>query len=201
MVGEEYPATFNMEQFKALKAFSQRMTYCTQQLQRIGSGSGRTVFKIDDTKVLKLAKNQKGVAQNGVELAYKDDWYFEGILAKVLDFDENDLWVEMELARKVTKPMFRKYFGVNPDEFGRYLTHRHNANHGKRNFFHIPPEVSSLLDQSDLFNEIYEFADAIGNVGDLGRLSTYGWVKRNGEDRIVIIDYGLDNSVYDTYYS
>ena len=38
-------------------------------------------------------------------------------------------------------------------------------------------------------------------VGDLKRLSTYGVVKRNGQDAVVIIDFGLTRDVYDTYYS
>jgi hypothetical protein len=38
-------------------------------------------------------------------------------------------------------------------------------------------------------------------VGDLARLSTYGLVKRDGQDAIVMIDYGLTHDVYGTYYS
>jgi hypothetical protein len=38
------------------------------------------------------------------------------------------------------------------------------------------------------------------DVGDFGRLNSYGLVNRNGVD-IVIIDFGLTNDIYDTYYS
>ena len=37
-------------------------------------------------------------------------------------------------------------------------------------------------------------------VGDLCKLNTYGLVKRNGEDTIVMIDYGLNNDVWQDYY-
>ena len=61
---EAYPTSFNIEEFKQLKSFNQRIQYCEQHLQRISSGSSRIVYKIDDEKVLKLAKNKKGLAQN-----------------------------------------------------------------------------------------------------------------------------------------
>lgn len=39
--------------------------YCVKMLgEPIGNGSSRAVFQIDDTRVLKLATNIKGVAQN-----------------------------------------------------------------------------------------------------------------------------------------
>ena len=38
-------------------------------------------------------------------------------------------------------------------------------------------------------------------VGDLMKLNSYGLVKRNGVDDIVMIDYGLNSSVWEDYYS
>jgi hypothetical protein len=37
-------------------------------------------------------------------------------------------------------------------------------------------------------------------AGDLMRLNSYGIVNRNGEDIIVIIDFGLTHDIYDEYY-
>ena len=44
--------------------------------------------------------------------------------------------------------------------------------------------------------------DGIGleSVGDLKRPSSWGVVKRNGADEIVLIDFGLDDEVYDNFY-
>ncbi len=47
---------------------------------------------------------------------------------------------------------------------------------------------------------ILKFAGSIETAGDLDRLSTYGLVKRDGHDTIVIIDFGLSGDVYSTYY-
>ena len=62
-----YPFSFNMDEFKMLKTFAARIKYCQARLQRISSGSSRIVYKIDSEKVLKLAKNRKGIAQNEAE--------------------------------------------------------------------------------------------------------------------------------------
>ena len=58
-VEEEYPATWNVEEFKNLKSFNQRVQYCETNLTRIASGSSRIVYKIDDTKVLNLRLSVK----------------------------------------------------------------------------------------------------------------------------------------------
>ena len=69
-IEEEYPISWNVEEFSKLKSFNQRIQYCEKNLTRISSGSSRIAYKIDDTKVLKLAKNKKGIAQNNVEIDY-----------------------------------------------------------------------------------------------------------------------------------
>ena len=50
----------------------------------------------------------------------------------------------------------------------------------------------------------YDIFNYIGNYDiqfqDLLRLNSYGIVNRNGEEKIVIIDYGLTNKVYSNYY-
>ena len=62
-----YPVSFNMAEFKTLTTFAECIRYCQTRLQRISSGSARIVYKIDNEKVLKLAKSRKGIAQNEAE--------------------------------------------------------------------------------------------------------------------------------------
>ena len=108
-----YPATFNMDVFKSLPTFTKRIQYCESKLERISAyGSSRIVYKIDDEKVLKLAKNNKGVAQNECEAS---DYYKKSIecFAKIYDYDDNFLWVEMQLAKKVKPSDFNRIVGVS----------------------------------------------------------------------------------------
>ena len=52
------------------------------------------------------------------------------------------------------------------------------------------------------FSGLRNYMDGIGleSVGDLKRPSSWGVVKRNGADEIVLIDFGLDDEVYDNFY-
>lgn len=206
MVDEDYPSNFNMEIFKKLKSFNQRIKYCQENLQRISSGSSRIVYKIDDEKVLKLAKNTKGVAQNEVEHQYGNDYVLEDIVANVFEVDENNLWIEMELARKVSKGDFKKVTGYSFEQFVAAVhNYGEDANGGNRQHsfkMHLDAEVYESMWENDFMRGIFDY---IGNygipAGDLKKLSTFGLVKRDGQDRVIIIDYGLTHEVYQSYYS
>lgn len=70
-----YPSSFNMEHFKSLTSFKKRLEYANTHLPRkIASGSARTIFQVDDEKVLKLAHNNKGYYQTKLKkiFTYRD---------------------------------------------------------------------------------------------------------------------------------
>lgn len=73
-----------------------------------------------------------------------------------------------------------------------------------------PRKVWGIPKQPDNFEELSE-NEFIGNVldvvgsydllmGDMCRLNSYGIVKRNGMDDIVMIDYGITGKIYDSFY-
>ena len=174
-MGEDYPSSWNIEEFKSLRSFAERKRYCDANLQKIASGSGRIVYKVDNQKVLKLAKNKKGVAQNEIESELGNDYYFAAILGETFESDENNLWVEMELARKVTPTIFKKMVGVPIDSFKYYIHNRFNLEQNKRPYFSIEPDVQEFLDNSELVDSVFELIHGANVLhGDLGRLSTWG---------------------------
>lgn len=199
-IDEDYPLSWNIEEFKNLKSFNKRIKYCEQNLQRISSGTSRIVYKIDETKVLKLAKNEKGIAQNKTEINFSEDYLWDMVVAKLFDYDEDGLWVEMELARKVTTSIWNNIVGIPIDIF-RDGTRFMEQQKGKTLYRLKEPERMEELYENDFTSTIL---DLIANYdvgsGDFGKLSTYGLVNRDGKDEIVIIDYGLTNEVYDSYY-
>lgn len=93
-----YPSQFNLEYFRNIKTFSDRVKYCNMYLQRIASGSSRIAYKIDDNTVLKIAKNTKGIAQNNAE----NDWYLQSceLFSHIINSDDKNTWIEVELAKK-----------------------------------------------------------------------------------------------------
>lgn len=193
-----YPASFNMDEFKNISTFSGRVRYCDQKLRKISSGSGRVVYQIDDEKVLKLAKNSKGIAQNEVESESFIQQY--GVVAKVFDTDDNGTFVEMELANKVTPTIFRNIVGFDFRLLEPYLWNQFIAGN-RQPKKSIAQENTELLNNNEWVNEL---SDLVGSydmpIGDVSRLNSYGIVKRDGSDSIVLIDFGLTNSVYDEYY-
>jgi GNAT superfamily N-acetyltransferase len=201
-IEEEYPTNWNVEEFSKLKSFNQRIQYCEKNLLRISSGSSRVVYKIDETKVLKLAKNKKGLAQNEVEIDFSNDYMWDGLVAEIFNYDENNLWTEMELARKVNPKMFQEVTGLNFDEYCDNLRY-YDSQQGNRKNTYKPTKPESY---DDMWENEYGsgMLNLVGSydlpVGDLCRLSTYGVVSRNSQNDIVMIDYGLTKDVYDSYY-
>jgi hypothetical protein len=194
---EDYPVSWSIDEFKKLTSFSARVNYCNQHLQRLSSGSSRIVYKIDDNKDLKLAKNKKGIAQNETEIDFGNDSYVNDVVAKIFDHDENNLWVEMELAKKVTPSIFKNIVGVTFENYCHIIKYRNS----------ISVDFGFTVSKPENYNDIWEnefvynMMDFMVNYelpwGDLCRLSSYGLV---GNNRIVLIDYGLTSDVYDTYY-
>lgn len=204
-IEEEYPVGWNIEEFKKLTSYAARVRYCNEKLIKIGSGSSRIAYKIDDEKVLKLAKNRKGLGQNEVEIQWGRDQYYDEILAQVFDYDENKLWVEMELTRKITPTKFTQLVGAPIGQFEFYITKKYNeytgTKHSSWGMIPVEDQYVEVLNESDFVSKLINFLINTDNpIGDFGKLSSYGVVLRDGIETIVIIDYGLSNDVFDTYY-
>ncbi len=67
---------------------------------RLGSGSGRVVFDLENGYVIKAAKNRRGIAQNKAECAIaKSD--HSNMFAKIIDVSKDYHFVVMEKADRV----------------------------------------------------------------------------------------------------
>jgi len=194
-----YPTSFNMEQFKNIGSYAGRVNYCKTHLQRIAEGSSRMVFKIDEQKVLKLAKNRKGLGQNEAEanMGYNES-YFDCI-AEVFDYDEDYLFVEMELAKKCSPKDFKRITGYDFNTFTKFIQSDINGSTRKdfeQEFIDDVYENQTILAQVSEFIRNYDLP-----LGDLLTIKHYGIVNRNGQEVIVIIDYGLTEDVFSQHYS
>ena len=207
-----YPVSFNFEEFGSLKSYAARVKYCNSRLRKIGSGSSRITYAVDDEKVLKLAKNKKGVAQNNVE---NQKWLSSyGLFAEVYEYDDNGLWLEMQLARKAKVSDFKRLTGYGFDVFCAYVDYVHSW-YARRGYpaYSIPRNASfdqifnsekfqEGLDNYNLFNSVQSYLcdSQLEAVGDIKRISSWGVVSENGEERLVMVDFGLDDEVFQNYY-
>jgi hypothetical protein len=206
-----YPVSFNMEEFKSLPSFAARLKYCEERLPKLGAGTSRRVYKVDNEKCIKLAKNKKGIAQNLEEISLGNDIYAGDCFAKVYDYDENGLFVEMELARKAKESDFERLTGLPFDCYCDLiirvaLTYLPNNSYTK-NWVNkeMDDTYNYVMENIDDYEFISDVVDYMQNYllktyGDLQRLSSYGVVTRNGKEQMVIIDYGLSENVFNSYY-
>ena len=209
-----YPDTFNMEEFKNLRNFAERVRYCKSRLKYLGKGTSRIVFQIDNGTVLKLAYSQKGIAQNEAEASVKNDYVLSGynFLPEVYDVDENYLWIEMQLARRAKASDFKRLTGFDFKTLCYWITYCWNKSVAYRNERRFIPDEYRVLFNSDKWRDVLEYSifseleDYIGNydvqgIGDLQRISSWGvTVNKNNEEELVLIDNGLSNDVLDKYY-
>jgi len=190
-----YPANFNFEEFKNLKSFTAKINYARQHLLgRVGAGSSRTVFKVDDEKVIKIAMNKLGVEQNLAESeGYKQEF---DVIARVFDIDEQDYtWIEMELAKRISEKRFEEIVGISLRMVVEYLKYQR----GLPNKFDT--NLFGTMDDSDFINELWGFVQDYDYPvpGDFSRINSYGEVLRDGKPTVVVIDFGFSSNVLSAY--
>lgn len=202
LLDEDYPDSFNMGEFKTLTSYKKRIAYCKEHLKRLGAGSSRIVFLIDDDKVLKLAKNRKGLAQNMNEASISNSEWHEEYVAKVLDYHQEDLWIEMELAKKLRKGDFERITSWRIEDVNSFLMNHFYLKNGKKAIYHMDQALVDEMVEDEFIQGLQSIIDNWeAHPGDMGRESSYGKVKRNGKEIIVLVDYGITAETVDTYYS
>lgn len=191
-----YPNGFELREFENMNNFTARKRYADQHLEKIGTGSARIVYAIDDAHVLKLAKNKKGVAQNGVETDGYLQQNYSTILASVVESHPDDLWIISERAKKINKSKFKQLTGYSFDDFASVLRDRVYEIEGRRGYIGSYKGKEDILDD-EFFNEIVDMTVSMDmEVGDFTRISSYGEI----ENDPVVIDTGLTKEVYKEHY-
>lgn len=97
-----------LKELSDIEQYSQRVDWCKQKYKYISKGSARRVYHYSDTLVLKLAYNEKGIAQNQAEV---DIWRYafpnqRKVLAAIVDYCPYGTWV---LQKKIIKKL-RPYY-------------------------------------------------------------------------------------------
>ena len=202
MLKEAMDDTFNLDELSSLPSYNARFKYCTQHLgKHIGKGSSRATFQLDDEKILKLAWNEKGVAQNEEEQrAYGDD-----IFPEVYECDLNGYWLISEFVLPAKAQDFKQCFGMTFKEFVSFIYACGAYRFNKSNLLWFAMEEEKYIELLDTNEDLAAFDDYIGNygyivVGDMTRMCNYGLTTRNGEPHIVLLDSGLTEDVWNNFY-
>lgn len=193
--------SFSYDELSSLRHFSEKVTYCKKHLgPPIGNGSSRLVFQIDDEKCLKLAKNNKGLAQNNAEF----DWFAQnyGVLPNIYQSADDNSWILVEYVLPAKVKDIQVCLGVDLNTFRRFIDTAYSY-YSRFSGYNLlsDKEFSEMCENNEWFESLYSYmADYQVPSGDIKRLANLGMVLREGKPQIVILDSGLTQQVYDEYY-
>lgn len=193
-----YPVSFSFEEFNKIPSYAGKLKYANTHLNKITSGSSRVVYKVDDEKVLKIAKNKKGLDQNAVE----SDWSMAnyGVTAHVFLHSEDNFWVEMELAKKLSPSRFKEITGISLADYQAAI--QYLGSQMQPRSFYQPKKPAQEIYDNEFYQDMERFiSDYDFPTGDFARLNSYGEVLRDGNPIVVLVDFGASRNVINTHYS
>jgi uncharacterized FlaG/YvyC family protein len=181
-----------LSNIESLQTFSARKEYAEKCLKQIASGSSRVVFEAPKDVVVKLAFNDKGLAQNKAEASIKDDCKYLNLVTKnAKDYS----WVITPLAKKITEREFYDKTGINFKEFGECVKYAMRELSTKER---TKPEDFDKISQEAIFKEIVEIGLKYKLMpGDIARISSW----KIKDDVPVLVDLGLTQEIYKKFYA
>lgn len=200
-INEAMSDSFSFEKLTSLKTYKDRINYCVNTLGNpIGNGSSRMVFQISDERVLKVAKNRKGIAQNEVEISQGKSGY--SVIPEIFNYDSDNIFIETEYVLPLKKSDIQHVFGISYDEFKEFIEKCYNSYSARQFYTRMSDNrFYELLDKFENLNDIRNFmADYDLPPYDLMRLANLGFTQSNGKEWIVILDSGLTEEVFQNYY-
>ena len=92
-------AKFNPEMFDKMDSPEQMILTVAGKLPLLGEGSSRAAFLLDSKRALKIAKNEKGLAQNRAEYELAQNPGVAPLVTRIYKMGQNDAWMVSELVR------------------------------------------------------------------------------------------------------
>ena len=175
-----------------LETFGARKKYAEKNLKHLSSGSSRVVYLTSDDTVIKLAKNEKGLAQNKAETNPKMKSKF---LNKIIKSSKNDVWIETYYLKKITEKKFEEMTDLDFKDFDEAI--RYGLRDVSKNKDKKKPKNFDKVSASDIYKEIKSIGEKFKLMpGDLAKISSWG----SKDDQPILIDSGLTKEVFEEYY-
>ena len=210
------PDDWDHNEFRANANFESRLRYALARSEKLGTGSSRvaTVIEFQGREtVLKIAKNQKGLAQNEAEANVLSDPSVSNIVIPIIDYDEKNsmpVWIHTELAQPAGEATLCR--AIHCDDLMtlvfaiKYIIAPTNP---YRLTGYSPEAVSERMLESGqteseikiFFSYVYALAELYNhysvNPGDFANYENWGFYK----GKPVVIDVGYTDSVMKKYYT
>ena len=175
-----------------LETYAARKKYAEANLRHLSSGSSRIVYLTPGKTIVKLAKNDKGIAQNKAEANPKMKSKY---INKILSCANNFAWIEVLYLDKIKEAEFEKMTGLNFGDFGEALSY--GLKNVSENADSEKPENFDKVSKSNIYKELKDIGSSFDILpGDMARISSWG--RKDGHP--VLIDSGLTRKIYDDYY-
>ena len=210
------PADWDPSQMRqGATTFKSRLAYALERAKKLGTGSSRVATIIEyqgRPTVLKIAKNQKGLAQNSVEADILSDGYASqmGILIPLIDYDEQNRepsWIHTEMATKASEKQLcslMKCHSLNDliraaqaqlNEYGKNSRAILNDIIDKNEHFGSTEQDADIfLEYVNRLSELKSSFDV--ELGDFTRAANWGIY----QGKPVIVDVGFNSNVMNQYY-
>ena len=203
---------FRLDMLTAASSFLEMEMYCRRMLgEPIGVGSSRIVFQIDDEVCLKLAKNEKGIAQNKEEIMIAATTKIR-FIPKIYNGtdEENGKWIITQYVIPATEMDFRKTIGMDFAEIYNFI-YAQNVRFGSNDRLSVAmaemtinsirAKYSKNRMATRLLNDIYKLKKSYNQlIGDASRIENWGMALENGRPCMVILDSGCSEEIFNKYY-
>lgn len=207
------PADWDPQQMKqGATTFKSRLQYALARAKKLGTGSSRVATVIEyqgRPTVLKIAKNQKGLAQNNVEADILSDGYASqlGILIPIIDYDEQNRepsWIHTEMATKANEQQLCHILRCKSlSELRNFAETIAGKLRGKTAQHFIEDLVNDGRSEQDI-DTLTEYANTLADLansfdielGDLDRPANWGIYN----SKPVIVDVGGTSALIRQYY-
>jgi hypothetical protein len=208
------PADWDPAQMGRGTSFKSRLAYALERAKKIGTGSSRVAMTIEyegRQTVLKVAKNQKGLAQNSVEADILSDGYATQLdaieLIPIIDYDTENRephWIHTELAQKASEKQLCDIMGVRSLSdlvaFGKAIGGKSRGTTAQMwiEFMKRQGYSDEQIETATAYaNDLAELAVSFDiEIGDFNTAHNWGMYK----GRPTIIDVGFSTNVRQQYY-
>lgn len=214
---------FSIDTLKSMdwKNGDEIIRYCENcNLYKLGEGTGRVVYQIDDERVIKIQKNTTSISkQNAREVeAFRNCTdEMKNFIAYIYDWDKNNMypmWIISEQVLQATYADFQKILGF---DFGSYVSSnditqmkqdlqdysKYDGETVNRYSFNLMDfleaygdnDIGIYLNQiknNKWLKELYMLLNrGITSYWELENIENWGLVKRNGKPKLIILDIGI----------
>ena len=176
---------------KNINDYNEVIQFCDKNYYHLKDGTSRKVYDIGNGYVIKAAFNQKGIYQNQSEIRISEQMKDDGLILPIECY--TDLWViqkKVEPLTKETTNLFNDLYDISFNKLCALITYCNIKILEKKNVYHYK-------NINDFAYSIEKFLYKTKSIfcSDYRKIDSWGFL----DNRIYIIDYGMDNITYDKY--